>query len=84
LSINMTWQSLYQAGLVYGNAPEASWPAYPKTTYGVIPQGKVLTRGQDQFLFRMPATRLVPGSSGSTPADLIGGEYDQLIMAAYG
>ena len=84
LVINITWQSLYLAGLVYGNMPEANWPAYPKTTYGVVPQGKTLIRGQDQFVFRMPASRLVPGSTGSAAADLIGGEYDALIMAAYG
>ena len=82
LVINITWESIYRAGLVYGNSPSADWPAYPKTAFGIIPQGVTLTRGQDQFLCRIPTSR-VAGNTGTTPADLIGGEHDQLVMAPF-
>lgn len=80
---NITWDSLYKAGVIYGNFPSSDWPAYIKTTYGVIPQGKIATKGEHQFVVRVPTSRGVMSNTGSAQADYMGGEYDTLIPYAY-
>lgn len=81
--VNLTFQSLYQAGLVYGTAPSSQWPAYVKTTLGEIPQNKVVVRGDDQFILKLPSSRANPLNTGTTNPDFIGGDFDQFMSNAY-
>jgi len=79
----VSWETMYRAGCVYGDIPEAEWAPYAKTTYGVIPQKKQLTVGNHLFTVRHPTSRANPLNTGSANADLIGGEIDQFIALAY-
>lgn len=78
----LTWASVYQAGLVYGDIPEAEWTAFAKSQYGVIPQKKRIAVGDHSFAIRNPTSRANPLNTGTTLADYIGGEWDQLFCLA--
>lgn len=79
LAGTISWEMIYRSGLVYGDIPEAEWSAYPKTTYGVITQKKRITIGNHEFTVRNPTSRGNPANTGTTTADLMGGEVDQFI-----
>jgi hypothetical protein len=80
---SQNWRAFYMAGLVYGNEPQANWPSYVKTTYGVVPQGVTVQRGDHQFVVRMPLTRLSPAVLDTAAPGLYAGEVDQLLGLAY-
>lgn len=78
----LTWSSVYQAGLVYGDIPEAEWTAFAKTQYGIIAQKKKIKAGEHVFTVRNPTSRGNPLNTGTTVADYMGGEWDQLFVLA--
>lgn len=78
-----TWQSMYQAGVVYGDIPEANWPAWVKTNFGIIPQNKTMRKGDHLFNLRYPTSRAVMSNTGNAQADTTGGEFDKIIAYAY-
>ena len=69
--------------MIYGNFPSSDWAPTAKTNFGVIPQGKVVTRGEHSFIMRVPTSRAVMASTSSAPADQIGGEYDLVLPYAF-
>lgn len=75
----MSFRHLYTAGLVYGEIPEAQWPPDVKTRIGVIPQFKTVSKGQTQFVMRLPSTRLDHTLQTATLADYTNAEYDYAI-----
>ena len=79
----VTWEQLYRAGVIYGNFPSADWAPYAKTTFGTIPQAKVVTKGDHSFVMRVPTSRGVMSSTSATPADQVGGEYDLILPYAF-
>jgi hypothetical protein len=80
---NLTWETLYRAGVIYGNFPSADWAPYAKTTFGTIPQAKVVNKGDHQLIMRVPTSRAVMASTGATAADQTGGEYDLVLPYAF-
>lgn len=82
---NITWEQLYKAGLLFGATPSSDWPDYPKTTWGIVPQNKMLTRynGDHSFIVRTPSSRVSPNIVGVTVEQLTGGEYDKILAYAY-
>jgi len=83
LYTSITWELLYRAGVIYGNFPSADWAPYAKTTFGTIPQAKSVIKGEHSFIMRVPTSRVVMSSAGSTQADQIGGEYDLVLPYAF-
>lgn len=75
----LSWASVYQAGLVYGDIPEAEWTAFAKTQYGVITQKKKIAVGEHIFTVRNPTSRGNPLNIGTAVPDYMGGEWDQLF-----
>lgn len=73
------WDDLYKAGLVYGADDPSTWSAAAKSTYGTIPQNFIATKGVDQFIVRLPGTRVGTLTGSAVPANQIGGEFDYLI-----
>jgi hypothetical protein len=74
-----TWADLYKAGLVYGADDPSTWSAAAKSTYGTIPQNYIATKGSDNFIVRLPGTRVGTLTGSAVPANQIGGEFDYLI-----
>ena len=73
--------NLYKAGVVYGNEDQSNWATYLTTTYGVVPQSKILQKDQDIFLVRLPKSR---DNLGDTDfASITTGEWDNCIAKAY-
>lgn len=79
----LTWETLYRAGLIYGNFPSSDWAPTAKTNFGTIPQAKVVTRGDHSFVMRVPTSRAVMVSTSGAAADQIGGEYDLILPYAF-
>jgi hypothetical protein len=79
----LTWEQLYRAGVIYGNFPSTDWAPYAKTTFGTIAQGKVVNRGDNAFVMRVPTSRAVMASTSAVAADQIGGEYDLILSYAF-
>lgn len=77
--LNLTWETLYRAGVIYGNFPSADWAPYAKTTFGTIPQAKSVVRGEHSFVMRVPTSRAVMSSTSGAAADQVGGEYDLIL-----
>lgn len=73
--------TLYDLGLVYGEIPEAEWPAYIKTTYGVKPQGRRIEWGGREYSVRIPRSRV--NGTLSDANDLVGGEWDMTVGSAF-
>lgn len=79
----VSWESLYQNGVVYGTIPSADWPASVKSTYGTIPQAKQVNKGEHAFIVRLPQTRAPFTGTGITIPDIVTGEIDQCFGRAY-
>lgn len=79
LASTFTWRALYEAGLVFGDIPNSQWPAYAKTTFGTIAQNRKITKNEHSFIVRCPTSRANPLNTGSTTADITGGEVDRFI-----
>lgn len=79
----LSFQSLYQKGLVYGLEPSANWPAPIKTLLGTVTQGKVISSGQHRFVVRLPTSRETLSTTGTTAASLRGGEIDKVFASLY-
>lgn len=81
----ITWEQLYKAGLLFGATPSSDWPDYPKTTWGIVPQNKMLTRynGDHSFIVRTPSSRVSPNIVGTAVEQITGGEYDKILAYAY-
>lgn len=75
----IAWDMIYKSGLVYGDIPDTEWPAWVKTTYGIITQKKKINVGSHEFTVRNPTSRTNPLSTGTTVVDQTGGEYDQFM-----
>ena len=82
---SLSWETLYKLGVVYGAAPSSEWSDYPKTTWGIIPQNKILTRynGDHSFIVRTPTSRANPTSTGAGVDETTGGEFDKILAYAY-
>lgn len=83
LTAGMTWQQIYTKGLMYGNTPQADWPAWVKTTYGIVPQGVIVQRGEHQFVCRTPMIRSSIASTDTTSPAMKNGEYDNCLATPY-
>lgn len=83
IASTVSFQTLYQKGLVYGLEPSANWPAPIKTLLGTIAQGKIITSGQHRFAVRLPTSRETLGTTGTTAALLRGGEIDKVFAPLY-
>lgn len=79
LYYSLSFRQLYAAGLVYGDVPEAQWPADIKTRLGTVPQYKTVTKGQTQFLLRLPSTRLDHTLQTNVLAEYTNAEFDYAI-----
>lgn len=79
LAVSYSWESLYRAGLVFGEIPDTQWPAIVKTNFGIITQKKEISLANHLFGIRLPTSRANPLSTGTTPADQTGGEIDTLM-----
>lgn len=79
----VSFQTLYQKGLVYGMEPSANWPAPIKTLLGTIAQGKVVSSGNHRFAVRLPISREGFGITGTTAPLLRGGEIDKAFSPLY-
>lgn len=79
----LNWETLYRAGVIYGNFPSADWAPYAKTTFGTIPQGKTVNKGDHQLIMRVPTSRAVMSSTSAVAADQMGGEYDLILPYAF-
>jgi hypothetical protein len=73
------WDDLYKAGLVYGADDPSTWSAAAKSTYGTIPQNYIASKGNDNFIVRLPGTRVGALTGSAVPANQVGGEFDYLI-----
>jgi hypothetical protein len=78
-SSGLSWAELYKAGLVYGTDDPSTWSAAAKSTYGTIPQNYVMAKGTDNFVVRLPGTRVGTLTASAVPANQIGGEYDYIM-----
>lgn len=83
ISTGISWQTLYNAGLVYGAEPSANWPAQIKTQAGIVPQNKVISSGNHRFVVRLPTSRVSYATGGTTSPDLRGGEIDAIFAGLY-
>lgn len=79
----ITFLSLYQLGLAYGNRPSSEWPAAIKTQYGVIDQTKLVSSNNHKFYVRLPTSRSNMLSTSTAVADLRGGEIDAVFAGMY-
>lgn len=79
----LSYQSLYQKGLVFGLEPSANWPPAIKTLLGTIEQGKVVTSQGHRFVVRLPTSRETLLTTGTTAALLRGGEIDKAFAPLY-
>lgn len=75
----LTWRSVYDAGLIYGDIPESEWTPYAKSAFGIVPQRKRIQIGEHSFVVRNSTSRGNPLNTGTTTADYMGGEWDQLL-----
>lgn len=80
---NLSWENIYKAGAMYGNAPSSQWPALAKSTYGTIPQGKTVSKGDHVFTVITPSSRANPLSTSTAIADCIGGDVDIFTNPLY-
>jgi hypothetical protein len=83
LCAGISWQQLYLKGLIYGAAPQAEWPAYVKTTFGVVAQGPVLQKGDHAFVVRTPRIRASLLATDIVAPGLYNGEYDNCLALPY-
>lgn len=66
---------LYGLGLVYGTDASSTWNAAMKTSMGTIPQNFQLNKNADNFIVRLPGSKL--------GAVTFGGELDQVISPMF-
>jgi len=78
-----SWADLYKAGVVYGADDPSTWSALAKSTYGTIPQNFTIAKGADNFVMRLPGTRVGTLSAGAVPANQVGGEFDFIMAPNY-
>uniref|UniRef100_A0AB39CD42 Virion structural protein n=1 Tax=Pseudomonas phage RVTF4 TaxID=3236931 RepID=A0AB39CD42_9VIRU len=71
---NSGWKMMYDAGCMYGSMPV---PDHVITRYGNVPQNKVITLNNRNYVFRQ-ATSRAPGAADSVKT---GGEVDELFAA---
>lgn len=84
IGYGITPGDLYQAGLFYGEESSDKWLSTFKTTYGIIPQKKILQKDEDAFIVRMPKSRAIFGSMGTVaPDDYRGNEIDLCFAGAF-
>lgn len=83
LSAGFSYQHLYSKGLLYGLTPSSEWPPYIKTTFGTIPQGVTINRGNDYFVVRTPQQRQSLLSVETTGFAFYNGEYDNCLALAW-
>jgi len=83
IASTLSFQSLYQKGLVYGLEPSANWPSAIKTLLGTIEQGKIVTSQGNRFVVRLPTSRETLATTGTTSAQLRGGEIDKVFAGLY-
>lgn len=83
IASQVSFQTLYNAGLVYGATPVENWPAQIKTQLGIVPQNKIISSAGHQFVVRLPTSRALPTTTGTTLVDLRGGEYDNIIAGVF-
>lgn len=87
---SVTWRSLYLAGAVYGtddNGPEPATHGFALTN-----QIKIISKGDDDFIIRLPRMTTRPDRSPQTPpqtmvsytdANVISSEWTQCILASF-
>lgn len=79
----ISWDTVYKAGMVFGDIDPAQWPAIAKSSWGTITQKKRITIGNHVLTIRNPTSRANPLNTGSViPTDYIGGEFDQFLALA--
>jgi hypothetical protein len=83
IATKVSWLSLYNAGLVYGEIPKVEWPPLVKDTYPFVPQNKTISLREHLFGVRFPTSRKNSQSTAGDQASLIGGEWDQFIASLY-
>lgn len=83
IAYGLSFQQLYQLGLVYGNRPSAEWPAAIKTQLGIIDQTKMVSAAGHRFYVRLPTSRSNMASTSTAVVDLRGGEMDTVFAGMY-
>lgn len=83
IATTLSYTTLYQRGLVFGNAPSASWPQAIKDTGGAPVAAKVLNVMNHGYVVRLPTSRESLAVTGITPAQLMGGEIDKVFACLY-
>lgn len=83
LVYSVSMASVYQQGLLYGTADSSKYHDWMKTNYGTVNNYRTLVLGENEYLVRCPASRLVPGAVGGTTADYVGGEYDEVFAPLF-
>lgn len=83
IGTTISYQTLYNAGLVFGTRPSAEWPAAIKTQLGIVPQNFVIASANHRFVVRLPTSRANMASTSVAAADLRGGEIDAVFAGFY-
>lgn len=83
IASTLSYTMLYQRGLVFGNAPSASWPQAIKDTGGAPVAAKVLSAMNHSYVVRLPTSRESFAVTGTTTAQLMGGEIDKVFACLY-
>lgn len=80
IAASVSWDTVYKAGMVFGDIDPAQWPAIAKSNWGTITQKKRVQIGNHVLTIRNPTSRANPLNTGAVnPTDYVGGEWDQLI-----
>lgn len=83
IGTGISYQTLYNAGLVFGARPSSEWPAAIKTQLGTIAQNFVISSGTHRFVVRLPTSRSNMASTSVVATDLRGGEVDAVFAGFY-
>lgn len=78
---SLKFDDVYAAGMAYSGIPQEEWPSLATVGRALVPQNKVIWKGEDSFYVRLPSSRKNRNSTSTVAADLLGGEYDALIVA---
>ena len=80
---NVSAADIYKAGLMYGTDDDTLYADGLKRDYGIVKQAKPMQTGGRAYIPRCPISRAIRPSITTGPTDLLGGEVDVLLAAAY-